>query len=64
MADIVSLSKARKVRDKADARTIAAANRTKFGRSKSEKAAERQERTTLERHVDAHRVDPKPLNDD
>ena len=40
MAEILSLSKARKSRLKAEKEANAAANRAKFGRTKAEKAAD------------------------
>jgi hypothetical protein len=63
MADIISLSKVRKARERADATTIAEANRAKFGRSKAEKSTERAARATLERLVDSHRLGPAASND-
>jgi len=57
MADILSLSKARKVKAKAAKEATAAANRAKFGRTKAEKAADEARRSLTEKSIDGHRRD-------
>jgi hypothetical protein len=58
MADILSLSKARKAKAKADKEAGAAENRVKFGRTKAEKAADKARRDLAEKGIDAHKCDP------
>ena len=58
MADILSLSKARKARARADKDVRASENRARFGRTKAEKLAEKAERERLAKQADAHRRDP------
>ncbi len=55
MSEIINLNKARKTRDKADAKSRAEENRVKFGRTKAEKTAAHRESETRERHLDAHK---------
>lgn len=55
MADIVSLSKARKAKARADKDATAAANRLSFGRTKAEKAKAAAEKAMAEKIVDAHK---------
>lgn len=55
MADIINLNKARKARDKADARARAEENRVRFGQTKAEKESGRREAEAIERHLDAHK---------
>jgi hypothetical protein len=57
MANIISLSKARKSKARADKQTTAAANRAKFGRTKAEKLAEAAERKRAAKAADAHKRD-------
>ena len=57
MADIVSLSKARKAKVRADKDTTAAANRVKFGRTKAEKLKDASEKSIAEKLIDAHKRD-------
>ncbi|MEQ1769017.1 MAG: DUF4169 family protein [Devosia sp.] len=57
MADIVSLSKARKTRAKADKEATAAANRAKFGMGKAEKDKLKAEKSITEKMIDAHKRD-------
>ena len=52
MGDILSLSRTRKAKSKADAANRAAENRIRFGRTKSEKAADAREAETRERRLD------------
>ena len=58
MADILSLSKARKSRAKAEKEALAAENRAKFGRTKAEKAAGMARTALAEKSIDAHRREP------
>ena len=55
MAEVVSLTRARKARKRADAEAQAAANRVKFGRTKGEKAAERADAERRESALDGAR---------
>lgn len=57
MADILSLSSARKVRARAAKEAKAAENRVKFGRSKADKQREAAEQALVARTSDAHRRD-------
>ena len=58
MAEILSLSKARKTKAKADKEALAAENRAKFGRTKAEKAVDQARRDLAEKGIDAHKRDP------
>lgn len=58
MADILSLSKARKVKARADKEALAAENRTKFGRTKAEKAGDKTRKTLAEKGIDGHKREP------
>lgn len=60
MADILSLSRARKDRDRASRRAKADANAARFGRSKTQKARDKAEADRAERTLDAHRRDDAP----
>ena len=58
MADtILSLSKARKAKARAEKEATAAENRVKFGRTKAEKNKDAAERTIAQKLVDAHKRD-------
>lgn len=57
MAEILSLSKARKSRLKAEKEANAAANRAKFGRTKAEKAADEAHKALTEKSIDGHKRD-------
>ena len=59
MGEVVNLNKARKARDKAEAKRAADANRLTFGRTKTER-----ETTQKERDRDAARLDGHKLDDD
>lgn len=59
MGEIVNLNKARKARDKAEAKRTAEANRLTFGRTKTER-----ETTKAQRDRDAARLDGHKLDDD
>ncbi len=58
MAEILSLSKARKAKAKAGKEALAAENRAKFGRTKGEKAVDQARRDLVEKGIDAHKRDP------
>jgi len=57
MPEIVNLNKARKAKVRADKEGQAAANRTRFGRTKAEKAREKAETAKRERLLDEARVE-------
>ncbi|MBB5711219.1 DUF4169 family protein [Sphingomonas xinjiangensis] len=57
MAEIINLNRARKARAKTTAKINAAANRAKFGQSKTEKQAEAAERARAERELDGAKRD-------
>lgn len=54
---VISLSRARKTRSRAKARSIADANAVKFGRSKVERAAQDKAKRQADRHLDGHVLD-------
>ena len=56
MADIVNLRKARKAKARIQEDAKAAENRTKFGRSKAERAAREAEEHLTRRRLEAHRL--------
>jgi hypothetical protein len=58
MADIVSLSKARKARARADKDAKAAENRVVFGRTKAEKQKAAAEKRIADKIIDAHKREP------
>lgn len=55
MADILSLSKARKARASADKEQRATQNRVKFGRTKAQKQRDAAEKMLASRRIDEHR---------
>lgn len=55
MADILSLSKARKAKTRAVKETTAAENRVRFGRNKAEKTRDAVERDRSRKIADAHK---------
>lgn len=55
MAEIVSLSKARKQKARASKEAQAAQNRVLFGRTKSEKLKQAAEKVLADKVVDAHK---------
>jgi hypothetical protein len=57
MADILSLSKARKARARADKEATAGANRLAFGRTKAEKQQAKAEKALSDKKIDAHKRD-------
>lgn len=58
MGDLVNLNKARKARDRAEAKTTAQANRAAHGRTKADRAATKIERERAERSLDGARREP------
>ena len=57
MADILSLSKARKTKARSDKDAAAAENRVKFGQTKAEKVKAATEKSMAERLAEAHKRD-------
>ncbi|MCZ4341238.1 DUF4169 family protein [Sphingomonadaceae bacterium G21617-S1] len=57
MGDVVNLNRARKARARAEARTIADANRAKFGRTKAEKVRDRIEKDRTEALLDGAKLE-------
>jgi uncharacterized protein DUF4169 len=57
MADILSLSKARKAKARADKEATAEANRLAFGRTKAEKQQAKAEKALSDKKIDAHKRD-------
>ncbi|OEO29361.1 hypothetical protein VW23_025395 [Devosia insulae DS-56] len=58
MADILSLSKARKAKARVAKEQVAAENRIKFGRSKAERQLETAQDALHTRRIDAHLRNP------
>lgn len=59
MAEIVSLSRARKERDRLKKRAEADANAAKFGRTKAERAHDDRVAGKARRDLDGHQRDPE-----
>jgi hypothetical protein len=57
MGEIINLNRARKGKAKVQARSAAAENRAKFGRTNAEKAAAESERDAIARTIDGARRD-------
>ncbi|RPE71575.1 uncharacterized protein DUF4169 [Pacificibacter maritimus] len=57
MSTPINLNKFRKIKARADKRLKADENSLKFGRSKAQKAAEKAQSNSLQRHLDAHKRD-------
>jgi hypothetical protein len=57
MADILSLSKARKAKARADKEATAEANRLAFGRTKAQKQQMAAEKALSDKKIDAHKRD-------
>lgn len=57
MAEILSLSKARKAKERAGKEAQAAENRVKFGRTKAEKQLEQAKANLADKKIDAHKRD-------
>jgi hypothetical protein len=58
MADILSLSKARKARARTAKETTAAENRVRFGRTKAQKGKDAAEQSRAAKKADAHKREP------
>lgn len=57
MAEPINLNKARKARDKAQAKATAAENRVRFGRTKAEKAVSKLEAERARRDLEGKKRD-------
>lgn len=55
MAEIISLSKARKAKARTEKEAAAEANRQKFGRTKAEKLKDAAEKALAEKHIEGHK---------
>jgi hypothetical protein len=55
MAEILSLSKARKAKARADKEQVAAENRVKFGRTKAEKQLDKAQSALVEKRLDGNK---------
>ncbi|MBN9333657.1 DUF4169 family protein [Devosia sp.] len=55
MAEIISLSKARKAKARTEKEATAEANRLKFGRTKGERLKDAAEKAGVEKHLDGHK---------
>lgn len=60
MADIINLRRKRKERQRLAQETEAQANRVRFGRTKAEKIADRDDRSRGERRLEEKRLDRLP----
>lgn len=58
-AEIVNLRQFRKERARADREAKAADNRVRHGLTRAEREAAERQRSASERHIEAHRLDPK-----
>jgi len=58
MAEILSLSKARKSKARAEKEATAAQNRTKFGRTRAEKLVEETRKLKDQKGIDGHKREP------
>ena len=56
MAEIISLSKVRKQKARADKEAQAEQNRALFGRTKGEKLKQQAEKTLAETKIDGHKI--------
>lgn len=59
MVDIINLNKKRKAKIRLEKEKTASENRIKFGRTKKEKRAEKQDNERNERHLDGHKLEKK-----
>ena len=57
MGEVVNLNKARKARDKVEARRVADANRLTFGRTRAERLTTQKERDRDAARLDGHKLD-------
>ncbi|MFK0299301.1 DUF4169 family protein [Brevundimonas sp. NPDC090276] len=62
MGEVVNLNKARKARDKAEAKRTADANRLTFGRTKVERLTTQKKRDRDAAHLAGHKLD-EPKDD-
>ncbi len=64
MAEIVNLRRARKAKARQDDAASAAENRTRFGRSKTERQKSAAIETLVTRALDGHKLDPSAKDKD
>lgn len=57
MGEVVNLRQVRKARARAEAEAVAAGNRQKYGRTKTERKAREAERLQGDRHLEGHRLE-------
>lgn len=57
MAEILSLSKARKNKARTEREAAAEANRAKFGRTRSEKQNDAAEKARAKKHIEGHKLE-------
>ena len=57
MGEVVNLNKARKARERAEAKRAADANRRAFGRTKTERLTTQKERDREAQKLDGHKLD-------
>jgi hypothetical protein len=55
----INLNKVRKAKAKSEAKTLAAENRAKFGRTRAQKTAAQAEADKLAREVEGHKREPQ-----
>jgi hypothetical protein len=55
VTEVISLSRVRKARARAEKDATAAANRVKFGRTKAEKAADEKRKDLAAKQIDGHK---------
>jgi len=60
VAEILSLSKARKARDRDERKRTAEENRTRFGRTRAERETAQKTGELAERRLEAHRLTTTP----
>ena len=63
MADILNLRRFKKRQDREKAAQKAAENRSRFGKTKSEKSAEALTNLRADKHLDGHKLSAKPESD-
>ena len=57
--EVVNLRRARKIRDRAERETVAAANRVAYGRTKVERQVTKIEGARRQRRLDGHRLESR-----
>ncbi len=57
MSNVINLNRFRKAKKRAEAKQSAEENRSKFGRTKSEKAKAASEAEDASRHIDGHKLE-------